>query len=246
MTKTPSRELVRLLRERKVFNKQTLSGESFRGERWPDFIAISSTFNFCNFSNTQFEQACFGGGMNQSRYVNCCFDDAEIDANAPGNARFERCTFLNTKIREFRGVNVEFIDCIFSGVIKNGFFNGTPHRDTATPPLSRTQNEFHGNDFSNAELINIGFRSGIDLSLQRLPKGDDYIYVEDGRRFVQNLPSTGLAEKHGDPFSVIEHVLEMELAEEQRQIFLSIKGFPARDRPMLMDLKRIAEGKLLA
>jgi hypothetical protein len=247
MTKTiPSKDLVRLLRERKVVDRQSVSDKSFRGERWPDFIAIGSTFNRCDFSNTRFEQVCFGAGLNQSRYVECCFDGTEIDASNPGNARFERCTFRDAKIQVFRGLDVEFIDCLFSGVIKKGFFNGTPHRDTVAPPLSRTQNEFHGNDFSNAKLIDIGFRSGIDLSLQRLPKGDDYIYVEDGRGFVQNLPSTGLAEKHGDPFSVIEHILQMELAGGQRQIFLSIKGFPARDRPMLVDLKRIAEGKLLA
>jgi len=247
MKKTiPSKDLVRLLRERKVVNRQSISNEGFCGERWPEFIAIGSIFNRCDFSDTRFEQVCFGHGLNQSRYVDCCFDGTEIDASTPGNARFERCTFRYAKIQEFKGLNVEFIDCFFSGLIKEGLFNGTPRRDTVTPRLSRTQNEFHGNDFSNAELIDIGFRSGIDLSLQRLPKGDDYIYVEDGRRFLQNLPSTGLAEKHGDPFSAIEHVLQMELAGEQRQLFLSIKGFPARDRPMLVDLKRIAEGKLLA
>ncbi|GAA0680690.1 hypothetical protein GCM10009429_00770 [Dyella marensis] len=247
MPKTiPPKQLERLLRERKVVDQQTLDGESFRGERWPDFVAIGSTFNHCDFSNTRFEQACFGGGIDQSRYVDCCFDGAEIYASAPGNARFERCTFRNAKIQVFRGIDAEFIDCLFSGVIKKGFFNGTPLQDRPTRPPSREYNEFRGNDFSSAKLLDVSFRTGIDLHLQQLPKGDDYIYAEDGRRFVQNLPSIELTEKYGNHFSAIERVLQMKLDGGQRQIFLSIKGFPVGQRAMLTHLKRIAEGNLLA
>jgi len=184
--------------------------------------------------------------MDQSSYVDCCFDGAEIFASNPGNARFQRCTFRNAKIQVFRGLDVEFIDCLFSGVIKKGFFNGTPHRDTVAPPISRAQNEFRGNDFSGAKLLDVGFRTGIDLRLQRLPKGDDYIYVEEGKKFVQNLPSLELTEKYGNLFGAIEKILRDKVTQGQQQIFLSIKGFPARDRGLLTELKHIAEGTLLA
>lgn len=242
----PPKELAQRLQEMKAVEGQTVVGESFRGQKWTHLGVVASTFKDCDFSNTRIDQACFGGGMTQSRYTDCNFDGAVFYANSPGNARFERCSFRNVKIHVFNGMMVELIDCVISGTIKKGFFNGTPNHNSLTPPLTRTTNEFHGNDFTGAKLLDVGFRYGIDLSLQQLPKGDDYIYVEDGRRFLQDLPSSQLADKYGNLFSAIERVLQMKVAEGQRQIFLSIKGFPAKNRPMLVELKHIAEGMLLA
>lgn len=226
-----------------MIDGQLLEGESFHGLKITQFVAIASTFRSCDFSNARMEEASFGSGVEQSTYVDCCFDGAEIHAAAPGNARFERCTFGDVKIHVFNGVNVEFVDCVFTGTIKKGFFNGTPFGDH---PISRKKNDFRGNDFSDAVLLDVGFRKGIDLSLQRLPTGADYIYVEDGERFVRSLPSKELTEKYGNQFSAIERVLQMNVSGGQRQIFLSIKGHPARSRPVLVELKRIAEGTLLA
>jgi len=246
MAKTiPPEELARLLRERKVVDRQIVSGESYHGQKWPDFVSIGSTFKSCDFSKTRIDAAGFGAGGIQSHYLDCCFDGAEIYANAPGNARFERCTFRNVKIHVFRGLEAEFIDCLFTGVIKKAFFNGTPRRDRPAA-IDRERNEFRGNDFSGAKLLDVGFRTGIDLRLQRLPRGDDYIYVEEGKKFVQNLPLLELTEKYGNIFGAIEKILRDEVAEGQQQIFLSIKGFPARDRGLLTELKHITEGKLLA
>lgn len=247
MAKTiPPKQLDRLLRERKVVDQKTLNGEIFRGQKWPDFVAIGSSFKSCDFSNVRIEQACFGAGMTQSFYTECCFDGAEFYATSPGNVRFDRCTFRGVKIHVFNGMMAEFVDCTISGTIKKGFFNGNPHQNPLIPPPNRKSNEFHGNDFSAAKLLDIGFRTGIDLSQQRLPRGNDYIYVEDGVKFVQNLPTIELTERYGSAFNAIEQVMRRSIAGGQRQIFLSIKGFPSKDRPMLTELKRIAEGTLLA
>ncbi len=39
-------------------------------------------------------------------------------------------------------------------------------------------NELAGNDFSGAELIDVGFMYGVDLSQQKLPKSDAYIRLD--------------------------------------------------------------------
>jgi len=226
-----------------LVERQSMANESFNGMSLRQFTAVESIFRDCDFSNICMEQACFGGGRHQSLYVNCNFDGAKFDSIVPGDARFEACSFRNVKIKAFNCISVELINCIFSGVIKKGFFNGTPFG--AHPP-SRKSNEFRGNDFSGASLLDVDFRTGIDLRLQRLPVGEDYIYVEGGAQFVRSLPSKDLIAKYGSHFNAIERILTEAVATGQQQIFLSIKGFPASRRPMLMGLKRLAEGMLLA
>lgn len=70
--------------------------------------------------------------------------------------------------------------------------------------------------------------------------------MEDGESFIKRLQSNNLLEKYGNHFNAIQRVLEEDVAAGQQQIFLSVKGFPIGQRAMLMDLKRIAEGTLLA
>ena len=43
----------------------------------------------------------------------------------------------------------------------------------------RERNGFIGNDLSSADLVDVDFRGGIDLTKQILPSGPDYIYIAD-------------------------------------------------------------------
>jgi hypothetical protein len=97
-----------------------------------------------------------------------------------GNARFVRCSFKEVDLRDWFCFKVEVIDCVFTGRLQGVVFNGTPHPDE-NGILHRKQNEFRGNDFSGAELIDVAFRTGIDLSKQQLPSGSDYLYLPDAR-----------------------------------------------------------------
>jgi uncharacterized protein YjbI with pentapeptide repeats len=140
------------------------------GQRFNDFVPVGCAFESCSFEGCHFAQACFGGGLEDSRYVNCRFDRATIRAIAPGSARFESCTFRNVEIIELYGQQIEMLNCEVSGIFRKGFFNGAVPRDIA-PHLGRTTNAFEGNDFSGATLVDVGFRTGIDLSRQKLPIG---------------------------------------------------------------------------
>jgi uncharacterized protein YjbI with pentapeptide repeats len=116
--------------------------------------------------------------MEDSRYINCSFNRATITSIAPGSARFEGCTFLDADLTHFLSHTVEFVDCEISGIVRQAFFSGTvPPDDVAS--LGRKTNEFRGNDFASATLVDVVFRTGIDLSLQKLPEGWENPIEED-------------------------------------------------------------------
>lgn len=139
----------------------------------PWFSATDSTFERCRFESLRIASACFGAGQEQSLYRDCVFDHSTIRADAPGNARFERCSFRDVKLRSWLCFDTEFVDCVFTGRLQRCVFNGhtlddNPDRDT---------NDFRGNDFSGAELVDVGFRTGIPLAKQALPVGGDYLVI---------------------------------------------------------------------
>jgi hypothetical protein len=148
------------------------------------------------------DDASFGAGVEQSEYVDCSFDRSRLTPHGGGYARFVRCSFRDVIIRNWDCYHVDLVDCVFTGVLRSvRFWGRTPaewrHSDyeayvrfslkegRGQPPDSvrelmlRADNEYHGNDFSSADLVDVSFRGGIDLSAQRLPSGDGYLYVPD-------------------------------------------------------------------
>jgi hypothetical protein len=113
-------------------------------------------------------------------------------------------------------------------------FNGTvPEEDR--PWVGRERNEFHGNDFSGADLIDVAFRTGIDLEQQRLPSGPDYLYIPDAADAIERarqgladwMPGTELQRKA----LVIVNVEGETVKDGQRQLLLRLPDFyatPAR------------------
>jgi len=145
-------------------------GADWSGRSLEGFCPVGCVFEQCNFSNVIFEMVCFGGGLEDSIYRNCIFDRATIRAIAPGNARFENCSFRDIEVLEFYAHNISMVDNVVSGIVKRAFFNGTVSPEVQLA-LGRSRNDFHGNDFSGAELVDVAFRTGIDLARQRLPAG---------------------------------------------------------------------------
>ena len=100
-----------------------------------------------------------------------------------GLARFEHCSFRDVRIKSWYAFTVELIDCTFSGELRGGFFNGTPLEEQQNG--GDVRNEFHGNDFSQMDLIDVGFRTGIDLTRQNLPVGPHYLYLENAAEVLR-------------------------------------------------------------
>ena len=152
------------------FLRKTHKNVDWSGQDLNHFVPVGCRFESCNFSNANLLGTCFGGGLEDCVYIDCTFDRATIRATAAGNAHFGSCKFRNVDIEEFFAFCVEMVDCEISGIVRAAFFNGTVPEDRVQA-LKRKRNRFERNDFSRARLVDVAFRTGIDLSLQKLPAG---------------------------------------------------------------------------
>ncbi|GAA3044297.1 hypothetical protein [Actinokineospora globicatena] len=159
--------------------------ESFAGLDLDYFNGLAARFDRCSFDKIRIRQACFGAGVDDTEYVDCTFDGAHIGALSPGVARFERCTFRDSRLVKWLCDTVEFIDCVFTGRISETNFAGAISPMNARL-VGRTVNRFEGNDFSDATLVWVGFRGGIDLLDQKLPTSGAFL-VEDGDVVVPRM-----------------------------------------------------------
>jgi hypothetical protein len=165
--------------------------------------------------------------MEQSEYIECSFDGTRSEDYLGGFARFVGCSFKDVDIRGWRSDDAEFIDCMFTGRLEECIFYGTvPEKDR--PWVGREKNEFRGNDFSGCDLVGVAFRTGIDLNLQCLPAGPEYLYLPDAasameraRLIVQEWYDPGLR-KDG---LLLLQVAESELDSGQRQLLLNSNDY---------------------
>ena len=165
-------------------NRFTLKGEVRRDERfekarWTAISISASQLDRCIFEDVHSESVNMGGGLTQSAYTDCVFQDCDFVFGAIGNARFTRCRFLRCRLSHFFGTQLEMIDCAFPETsIRQAVFHGASSTAQKGFP-ARERNGFIGNDLSSADLVDVDFRGGIDLTKQILPSGPDYIYIAD-------------------------------------------------------------------
>jgi uncharacterized protein YjbI with pentapeptide repeats len=148
------------------------------GIRFWQFHARESVFIDCDFSRISSREGGLLGDFPKARFVGCNFSGADLRHLQPGWGRFERCVFTDIRIRDWKTYNASFVDCIFGGRIEKSTFFGRRNwlhpNEARLPPA----NDFHGNDFSRADLIDVSFREGVDLKQQRLPEGPQYMLLD--------------------------------------------------------------------
>jgi uncharacterized protein YjbI with pentapeptide repeats len=172
----------------------------------------------------------FGGGLSQSIYTDCIFEDCDFVFGAIGNAKFSRCHFNRCRLSHIFGTKLEMLDCSFPETrIEKAVFHGKS-RAIVSGEGKRERNEFTGNDFSTADLIDVSFRGGIDLTKQALPTGRDYIFVADmGRASIvaQEISELDLGSPDAKRAQSIQKMLECLSSSGQRQTLLRLSGFEA-------------------
>lgn len=215
-----------------LLDHEDLHGADFSGRRLVQFAAAGSRLEACRFDGIRIEDASFGGGRETSEYVECTFDGARMRLNSGGHARFVRCSFRDVDLRDWFCFTVELIECTFGGRLRKAFFNGTvPEEKVAS--AGRERNEFFGNDFSEMALIEVGFRTGIDLTRQKLPPGPDYVYVPEAAEAVQRARASVIRWEDIDrrrAAMALITVLERTVAAGQHQLLLRPADFAMLDQ----------------
>jgi hypothetical protein len=214
-----------------VVDHQRVKGADYSGRKLDKFCSIGSRFESCHFDKVRIVDASFAEGRETSEYVDCSFDGARMTMGPGGYARFVRCRFCGVDMRDWFCFAVELVDCIFSGSLRGSYFNGTVPEEKRQY-AGRVQNEFHGNDFSGMEFVDVGFRSGIDLTKQRLPSGPGYVYIPDAGMALQRARLTVIhwEDVERRRLALVEiKILEQNVAAGQRQLFLR----PADSYPAL-------------
>ncbi len=228
--------------DRVVLSSQHLVGADFQGAHIAQFSSDGCRFEECNFEGAVIDSASFGAGHQISEYVGCSFDGAKLRMGPGGYARFVDCSFNKTVIEHWFCFAVEIVDCRFSGRLKKVFFNGTvPLEDRID--VRRKSNQFEGNDFSKATLIDVAFRTGIDLSRQRLPKGDGYIYFSDAVGAARRARSA--FDDWDDPRSRLAAqgvlaLMEQDVAAGQQQLLIRVDDYPRGNRAAIQTMLNAA------
>jgi Pentapeptide repeats (8 copies) len=164
-----------------------LANVDFRKAKFDKFQLAVGNFMACDFRGLQLGErfAPFFTTRPRSVFTSCRFDGADLRQISPEGTRFEKCSFEDAKLDGWTPARAEFVECRFAGKVAHVTFTGKPAGPGSTridPP--RAKNEFRGNDFRDAELIDTVFVLGIDLSLQRWPIGDDYVRLD---KFLRRL-----------------------------------------------------------
>jgi len=162
-----------------VFERARAREVDFSKLVFATFTAERSVFDRCDFESATIRYGPLGLGG--SVFRECRFDDADLRGVDPGEARFERCTFDGARITKWMTHCAEFVACRFATRIVDSVFSGTPRNCSGR----RKRNEFEGNDFSRAELVDTVFVGGIDLDAQKLPAGDEYVRISDARKRLE-------------------------------------------------------------
>jgi len=155
-----------------ALHRVTLTAVDFRRARFDTFSLGGCLFDRCDFRGLKLDRrlAPLFVALPRSVFRNCNFDGADLRRALLGQSRFERCTFDDARIDGGHTETAEFVDCRFAGPLDNVTFYGAPSAPEAKrldPP--RRRNEFRGNDFRDAELLDVAFVAGVDMALQRFP-----------------------------------------------------------------------------
>jgi hypothetical protein len=164
-----------------AFEAATVRDVSFAGMGFEELsVRNGGLFSGCDFSRVRSRyMSHLSANLPAAVYRDCRFDGADMREFSLGTARFERCTFDGARLDGWRSNLAEFVDCTLAGRIRNVRFFGQANGPLAEElALDGRVNEFRGNDFRRAELLDTSFVMGIDLDAQRWPEAPGYIRLD--------------------------------------------------------------------
>ncbi|TXL62353.1 hypothetical protein [Aeromicrobium terrae] len=224
--------------DRVILSGQRLVAADFSNRSLMQFSSEGCRFEECKFDRLVVKSASFGAGRATSEYIGCSFDHVKVTMGPGGYARFVDCTFEDADISNWFCFAVEIVNCTFSGRLTKAVFNGTVPAQERTD-TRRTMNQFEGNDFARMKMRDVSFRTGIDLSRQKLPAGDEYTLIENARSMVLRartaFNSWDDTEAKAQARGFLT-VIEEDVADGQEQLLIRIHDYPRASRAAIHTL----------
>ena len=164
-----------------ALHRATITAVDFRSAQFDKFTLGGCLFDRCDFRGLKLDRrlAPLFAALPRSVFRDCRFDEADLRRAQLGQSRFERCTFDDARLEDSDIAGAEFIGCRFAGPMERVTFYGAPssaHAKRMDPP--RRRNEFRGNDFRDADLLDVSFVAGIDMDRQRFPEDELHVRVD--------------------------------------------------------------------
>lgn len=159
----------------------TVADVDFGRASFDRLAPTACTFVSCDFRRATLDKKLLPLFRAKERNVfrACRFDGVDLRGVDPRASRFEACVFDGADMSGWSASTAEFVDCHFGGRTAHVRFYGRPWGPGAADlDLKRTVNEFRGNDFSEAELVDVTFVMGIDIGSQRWPQTKDYVRLD--------------------------------------------------------------------
>jgi hypothetical protein len=221
-----------------------LSHVDFRKARFEKLELSVANFVSCDFRGLKLGERFQPFFVTRPRSVfrQCRFDGADMRQISPEGTRFERCSFEDVRLDGWAPARAEFVECRFAGTLTKVTFTGRPAGPGSMridPP--RTKNEFKGNDFRDAKLVDTVFVLGIDLDAQRWPLGEDYVRLDKFPRRLERARADVLSWEAGGERTAALAMLQAlaQRWQDQREIIAlrvsSAVGAPPRVQSLVWD-----------
>ena len=134
-----------------------------------DWRNWGTRFSDCNFSRADLRNSNIGGASHQGKnmeYINCHWAEGKLKDAVLSGAAYRNCFFENVTLAEEQIAECAFVNCTFSGTLKDIMFDGRK-RDSESPwavrPDAAVDCDFSSCTFEGVEFL------GIDTRKLRLP-----------------------------------------------------------------------------
>ena len=133
----------------------------------------SNSFNSVLFSESRFKKSYLG--YDGSKFNSCELTKVNFSGTSFIRPEFDNCVFSNSKLNGIDFNGSSFNECIFSGELKNVWFRGGFPSDFYIKEFGQPRkNEMINVSFKDANLYDVHFSNGCDLSSVKLPANNNY------------------------------------------------------------------------
>ncbi len=167
--------------EKCEFNKVVFSKADFT-----EFSERGNVFFDSEFTKCKIIKA--GIGYLGTKYIDVAFNNCNFQGAVFIRPEYDRCFFENCKLNGIDFNASSFVDCQFQGILKEVWFRGNFASQEESKQFGQSRvNEMINVSFKLAELQDVTFSDGCDLSTVILPEDSTYLYCDNWESRLMKL-----------------------------------------------------------